>query len=100
MPIRVKSVSGTRTLAAVRGSGAHSKDRHVKAFQLASLELDRTRRMREWRTARDRMNDLGERVREVDALIAACRVQLGIAGPLEEEDRPAHPGRGRTIRYG
>ena len=100
MPLRVKSVSGTRTLAAVRSSGAHSRDRHVKAFQIASLELDRTRRMREWRTARDRMNDLGERVREVDALIATYRAQLGVAGPLEDEDRQASQGKRRTIRYG
>lgn len=81
MPVRVKSVSGTRTLAVLRGSGVHAKDRHVKAFQIASLELDRTRRMRELKSARDRMKALGERVREVDALLARYRAELGVAAP-------------------
>jgi len=100
MPVRVKSISGTRTLAAVRGSGAHSRDRHVKAFQIASLELDRTRRVREWRTARDRMLALQERVREVDEIIARYRAELGVAGPLQGDDPPAHPGKRQLIRYG
>jgi exonuclease VII small subunit len=100
VPIRVKSVSGTRTLSVVRGSGAHSKERHVKAFQIASLELERSRRMREFQAARDRMKSLTERLREVDALIAKIREQLGNPGPIGGEERPAPPAKRQTIRYG
>jgi hypothetical protein len=100
MPIRVKSVSGTRTLSVVRGSGANSKERHVKAFQIASLELERSRRMREYQAARDRMKSLTERLHEVDALIAKIREQLGTPGTVGGEDRPAPPTKRQTIRYG
>ena len=100
MPIRVKSVSGTRTLAAVRGSGVHSKDRHVKAFQIASLELERTRKMRELQAARARMGALLERLREVDALIKKHYADLGVVS-IDVVEEPAPPLRKRqTIRYG
>ncbi len=100
MPIRVKSVSGTRTLAAVRGSGVHSKDRHVKAFQIASLELERTRKMRELESARARMSTLLERLREVDALIARHQKDLGVFSVEAVEELPAPARARRTIRYG
>jgi hypothetical protein len=99
MPIRVKSVSGTRTLSVVRGSGTNSKDRHVRAFQIASLELERTRRMREYQAARDRVKALTDRLHEVDALIAKIRAELGTPDPVGGE-KPAAPTRRQTIRYG
>ena len=99
MPIRVKSVSGTRTLSVVRGSGTNSKDRHVRAFQIASLELERTRRMREYQAARDRVKALTDRLHEVDALIAKIRAELGTPDPVGGE-KPAAPARRQTIRYG
>ncbi len=99
MTIRAKSVAGTRTLSVVRGSGVHAKDRHVKAFQVASLELERTRRMREYQAARDRMAALTERLREVDALLAKFRRDLGAPGDLPD-DVPPPPGKRQTIRYG
>jgi len=99
MTIRVKSVAGTRTLSVVRGSGVHAKDRHVKAFQMASLELERTRRMREFQAARDRMAALTERLREVDAQLAQFRRDLGTPGDIPD-DIPAPPGKRQKIRYG
>jgi hypothetical protein len=100
MPIRVKSVSSTRTLSVLRGSGTNSKDRHVKAFQIASLELERTRRMREYQAARDRVKSLTERLHEVDALIARIREELGTPGVVGGDDRAPPPARRQTIRYG
>ncbi len=100
MTIRVKSVSGTRTLAAVRGSGVHSKDRHVKAFQIAALELERTRKLRELEGARARMGALMERLREVDATIRKHQADLGVVS-VEVVEEPPPPSRKRqTIRYG
>jgi hypothetical protein len=100
VPIRVKSVSGTRTLSVVRGSGTNSKDRHVRAFQIASLELERTRRMREYQAARDRVKSLTERLQQVDALIAKIRAELGTPDPIGGERPAAPPARRQTIRYG
>jgi hypothetical protein len=100
MPVRVKSVSGTRTLAVLRGSGVHSKDRHVKAFQIAALELERTRKTRELQSTRERMNGLLERLREVDALIAGHQKDLGVAPVAAIEERTPAPRKRQTIRYG
>ena len=100
MTIRVKSVSGTRTLAATRGSGSHSKDRHVKAFQIAALELERTRKLRELEGVRARTAGLMERLGEVDALIRKYHADLGVVS-LEVSEEPPPPARKRqTIRYG
>jgi hypothetical protein len=100
MTVRVKSVSGTRTLAAVRGSGVHSKDRHVKAFQIAALELERTRKMRELESTRLRMNGLVERLREVDSLIRKHQADLGVVSVEESEASPAPSRKRQTLRYG
>lgn len=101
MTIRPKSVSGTRTLATTRCSGSHSKDRHVKAFQIAALELERTRKMREIEAARARTGSLLERLREIDALIARHQADLGVVSLEVSEEPPPPPVRKRqTIRYG
>ena len=100
MPIRVKSVSGTRTLAVLRGSGVHSKDRHVKAFQIAALELERTRKTRELQSTRDRTNGLLERLREIDALIAGHQKALGVASVATVEETAPPQRKRQTIRYG
>jgi hypothetical protein len=100
MPVRAKSVSSTRTLAVVRGSGVHSKDRHVKAFQIAALELERTRRTREMESTRTRMNMLEDRLREVGALIARYQADLGNTVGRAAEVQAGSTARRQTIRYG
>jgi len=100
MPIKVKSVSGTRTMAVVRGSGVHSKDRHVKAFQIASLELERTRRVRELKAARDRIATLGERLREVDETIARYQRELRLPDGAPDEAHAPPPTKRTRVRYG
>ncbi len=100
MPIKVKSVSGTRTLSVVRGSGQHSKDRHVKAFQIASLELERTRRVREIQAARDRIASLGERLREVDEAIARYQAELRLPDARSDEGHATTPAKRTRVRYG
>jgi len=100
--VRVKSVSGTRTLSALKGSGGHSKERHVRAFQIAALELERTRKGRELAAARGRIASLLERLREVDALIAQHQAELGVAaiGSVEAPAAAPPPRKRQTIRYG
>jgi hypothetical protein len=100
MPIKVKSVSGTRTMAVVRGSGVHSKDRHVKAFQIASLELERTRRVRELKAARDRIATLGEHLREVDETIARYQRELRLPDGAPDESHAPPPTKRTRVRYG
>jgi hypothetical protein len=100
MPIRVKSVSGTRTMAVVRGTGVHSKDRHVKAFQIAALELERTRKTRELQAAHARIGTLVGRLSEIDALIARHNAALGVAAIVPDEERPIPSRKRQTVRYG
>ena len=100
MPIKVKSVSGTRTLSVVRGSGVHSKERHVKAFQIASLELERTRRVRELQAARKRIESLAERLHEVDEAIARYQAELRLPDGGAEGEHATAPARRTRVRYG
>ena len=65
MVVRARGVQGIKTLASILGTGAHSNERHVHQFQLASLELERTRRARERQSALRRIKDIDERLVEI-----------------------------------
>ena len=45
------------------------RTRHVVQFQLGVLELERTRREQERRTAQQKIDQVERRLREIDALI-------------------------------
>ena len=64
-----KGLQDIKTLAAVRGTGVHSNERHKLCFQIASLELERTRRRREQDAALERSAVIQARLDEIDALI-------------------------------
>ena len=106
MPVRVKGVSQTRTMAAVRGCGVHSNERHVHHFQMASLELERSRRTRERQAAVERIKTIDARLLEIDALIRKRLAALGMsgddgraAGGPAPEASAAPSQRRRTLRY-
>jgi hypothetical protein len=88
MPARGKGVANIRTLASVRGCGVHSNERHVHQFQIASLELERSRRLRERQCAMNRVNDIDARLREVDALMLKHQEALGISVDERGCDKP------------
>jgi hypothetical protein len=54
----------------------HSRGRHVVQFQLGVLELERTRRELERRTARQKIDQVERRLRQIDALIRQGRETL------------------------
>lgn len=58
--------------------------RHVVRFQLGVLELERTRRELERRTAQQKIDQVDRRLREIDALIRQREETL---------DRDRRPGR-------
>ena len=58
--------------------------RHVVQFQLGVLELERTRREQERRTAQQKIDQVERRLREIDALIRERQDAL---------DRERRPGR-------
>lgn len=78
MGVKSKGVSNIRTLASVRGSGVHSSERHVHQFQIASLELERTRRIQERDTTRRRLQSVEERIAGLDEQIRQHQEALGI----------------------
>ena len=54
----------------------HMRERHVVQFQLGVLELERTRREQERRTARQKIEQVERRLRQIDALIRQRRDTL------------------------
>jgi hypothetical protein len=107
MAIRARSVQEIKTLSSVFCSGVHSNERHVHQFQLAALELERTRRTRERQAAIRRIKDLDARCAEVDALIRKHKEALGgvSANPPAEGEPSARASEAvsktrRVLRYG
>lgn len=106
MGIQARGVAQIKTLSAVRGSGIHSNERHVHQFQIASLELEHSRRIRERQAAVNRVNLLDTRLLEIDALIRKHQEALGVAStgdmhcdkPMPEK-QPGAIEKRRTIRY-
>lgn len=89
MGVRARGVQGIKTLASVLGTGAHSNERHVHQFQLACLELERTRRAREKQAAFRRIMDIDARFVEIDDLIRKHQEALGLKN--DEEPSQCHP---------
>jgi len=62
----------------VRGSGVHSSERHVQLFQVASLELELARRMKEKQASLRRIQEIDSRLREIDHLLRKHHEALGL----------------------
>ncbi len=103
MPVHARGVSQIKTLAAVRGSGVHSNERHVRQFQIASLELERSRRARERQAAMARIHNIDARVLEIDTLIQRHQESLGVSGGAGDkvpcETKAAATEKRRMLRY-
>ncbi|HVE84045.1 MAG TPA: hypothetical protein VND93_14410 [Myxococcales bacterium] len=101
MAARARGVAQLRTLAMVRGSGVHSNERHVHQFQIASLELEKSRRSRERQAAMTRIKNIDARLQEIEAFIHKHQEALGTGagGPPVAEPTPAPAEKRRTIRY-
>ena len=107
MGVRAKGVQGIRTLASILGTGAHSNERHVHQFQLASLELERTRQARVRVVALHRIRDIDARLVEIDDLIRKHHGALGLKGddeasqghPAANNHGGAVPEKRRVLRY-
>ncbi|MBI4577989.1 MAG: hypothetical protein HY722_17135 [Planctomycetes bacterium] len=105
MTIRARGVSQIKTLAAVRGTGVHSNERHVQQFQIASLELEKTRRTRERQAGLNRIASIDARLIEIDASIQTHQEALGVS--RDGSDKPTTPEatlpeikKRRALRYG
>lgn len=96
-----------KTHSSILGSGVHSNERHVHQFQLASLELERTRRGREKKAAQRRIADIDARLAEIDELIRKHQEALGMialdgAAPAPAATRSnaeTAPEKRRVLRY-
>jgi hypothetical protein len=107
MGVRAKGASAIKTLAATRNSGVHSNERHVHQFQIATLELERTRRGQEMKAALARIASLEARLAEIDGQIAQHQKALGLTIPpvpvssasLTSEPQPGSEERRRKFRY-
>jgi hypothetical protein len=92
MSIRSRGAQDVKTHSSVFGSGVHSNERHVHMFQLAALELERTRRDREKQAALRRLADLETRLGEIEALMTSRRDALGlVSGDQPDTERKTAP---------
>jgi hypothetical protein len=81
MSIRARGAQEIRTHAAVQGSCSHSNERHVIQFQLAALELERTRRNREKEAALRRVRDIDRMLLEIEEIMRRNHEILGLSVP-------------------
>lgn len=107
MPVRARGAAQIKTIAQIRGSGAHSNERHARQFQIASLELERSRRAHEREAAQNRIRIIEARLVEIDAAIrkhqeALASSDAGAGSPAlapVTEPRPAPSDKRRALRY-
>src|SRR5436305_1097238 len=108
MSNRVRGVQEIRTHSAVLGSGSHSKERHVRQFQLAALELERTRRTRERDAALRRVRDIDTMLAEIALAMLKHQEALGLGpaagtegeGPPEGQENEGEGAvKRRVLRY-
>lgn len=93
MSATVKGSSQVKSLASIKKSGAHSGDRHVRHFQIASLEMERSRRLKERQDALIRIQTVDERLQEIEETLRGHYDSLGLA----PEAGPAESGTVRAV---
>jgi len=101
-----RGVAQIKTLSAIRASGIHSNERHVHQFQIAALELERSRCGRERQAGLNRMKTLDDRLGEIELQIRKHQAALNATTPHDATcNRPtlksqaAANEKRRTIRY-
>lgn len=103
MGVRARGVSQIKTLAAIRGGGVHSNERHVRQFQIGSLELEKSRHARGRQAAMNRITTIDARLIEIDALIQKHQQALGVTNGASDKPMPetkaASNEKRRTLRY-
>lgn len=103
MGSRVRGAKDIKRLSSLRARGIHANDRHVHQFQIACLELERTRRIQERHAAAQRIDDVDARITEIDALIRQHHRVLGVHADSERgsgaHPASAEPPARRVLRY-
>ncbi|HYU32475.1 MAG TPA: hypothetical protein VEW48_09950 [Thermoanaerobaculia bacterium] len=107
MGIQQRQVREIRTHSSILKSGTHSNERHVHQFQLASLELERTRRGREKQAALRRVATIDARLAEIEELIRKHQEALGVTSqngtdherPRAQGSENSTPEKRRVLRY-
>jgi hypothetical protein len=106
---RARGMGEIKTHAAVLGGGSQANERHVHQFQLAALELERTRRTREKQAALRRVGDIDRVLLEIEKVMRQHQAALGLRaletgapgeepGVKEGEGEAAGPKR-RVLKY-
>jgi hypothetical protein len=100
MSARPRGAQNIRTHSVVLGSGSHSNERHVHQFQLAALELERTRRNKEKVAALRRVRDIDLMLAEIEVIMRRHQEALGISGSEASAPNPEPPDtKRRVLRY-
>lgn len=94
MGVSLKGATQIKTLACLKKSGASGSGRHVRHFQVASLEIERTRRLKERRETVSRLEATDQRLREIEELLRGHHEALGFT------TGDGAPGDGTTPAFG
>lgn len=78
MSITAKGCTQVKSLASIKKSGSHSGDRHVRHFQVASLEMERSRRLKDREDAARRVQEHDLRLDAIDVLLREHYDALGL----------------------
>jgi hypothetical protein len=78
MSITAKGCTQVKSLASLKKSGTHSGGRHVRHFQVASLEMERSRRLKDRDDALQRLQAHEKRLDEIDVLLRGHYDALGL----------------------
>lgn len=98
MGISLKGVTQIKTLACLKKSGGASEDRHVRHFQVASLELERARRLKERHVTVSRLQSTDVRLREIDELLRGHYAALGLSAGGDAGAAGTPPAKGEASR--
>lgn len=80
-----------RTLSQLAPGRARKIDRHIHQFQIACLELERTRRTNELATAMARVDGLNQRIVEIEAEIEQRQREMTPLPPAPSSPVQAPP---------
>jgi hypothetical protein len=110
MSHRPRGMGEIKSHSAVLGGGSQANERHVHQFQLAALELERTRRNREKQAALRRVGEIDRMLSEIEKVMRQHQAALGLKdleasepgeGPATAKEREGE-GTGakrRVLRY-
>lgn len=89
MSLDRRGMRNIKTIETIRRGPARMDERHVRQFQLAALELERSVRTKEKIAATARIAKIDARLREIEAVLRTHYDALGLAVATQDHESDA-----------